>query len=623
MTITASHRLKEIRIVGGFLDGITYKFSNKLNCIIGARGTGKTTLLEFIRYALNAMPTEQIARKRIEKLVESNLDGGRIDITIETREGLSYIISRSAGEPPKVIKTDGSASGINFTPSLFRLDVFSQNEIENIAGQAMPQLALLETFNQDILSDLNAKISELRSSLAANSEAAANQSKKINELTDKISRLPGLTAQLKELAAETAGNSADISRALDQKAIRDRENAYVDELQKLYSETAGKLKSLNGYIGAGLRWKSQNGLEDGDNFELMQAFLAELVASDTAVNSGLENIIEQLRTSNLRFDTLKDQLLLKHDEADIVYAKLLEKNREEQAKSRERRKLDMERNTLLAMQNELGEAQRQHEQLLSDRRQMLTALSEALDLRFKRRKEIVAYINDVLMPAIRVSIQQFGSHEKYQEFLANALSICSINHNQVARRLAELVAPTLLADIVRRNDEKTLFEKTQLNPNQIRTSIARLSDERLLADMEVVDMPDLPKIELNDHGTYKTTETLSTGQKCNTILPILLLDSDRPLLVDQPEDNLDNGFVHRTIVNSVMRVKQHRQLAFVTHNPNIPVLGNAEQILVLDSDGTHGIMRNCGTVDDCKTDIIDLLEGGAEAFKQRKERYSY
>jgi len=189
--------------------------------------------------------------------------------------------------------------------------------------------------------------------------------------------------------------------------------------------------------------------------------------------------------------------------------------------------------------------------------------------------------------------------------------------------LSDLVAPTLLADIIRRRDDKTLFEKTQMNPNQLHTVIDRLSDERLLADMEVVDLPDMPKIELNDHDTYKTTETLSTGQKCNTILPILLLDSDRPLLVDQPEDNLDNGFVHRTIVDSVKRVKKHRQLAFVTHNPNIPVLGDAERILVLDSDGTNGIMRNCGTVDECKSDIVDLLEGGAEAFKQRKERYSY
>ena len=95
------------------------------------------------------------------------------------------------------------------------------------------------------------------------------------------------------------------------------------------------------------------------------------------------------------------------------------------------------------------------------------------------------------------------------------------------------------------------------------------------------------------------------------------------MLVDQPEDNLDNGFVRKTIVDSILRVKQHRQLAFVTHNPNIPVLGDAEHILVLDSDGTHGVMRNCGTVDECKADIVDLLDGGAEAFIQRKNRYSY
>ena len=623
MTATASHRLKEIRIVGGFLDGITYKFSDNLNCIIGARGTGKTTFLEFIRYTLDVMPRDASARKRIEKLLESNLDGGRIDIRIETRDGLSYVISRVVGEPPKVIKPDGSASGITFTPSLFRLDVFSQNEVEEIAGQAMSQLALLETFNQEVLSDLNAKISELRSALAANSEASANQFKKINELTDKISRLPGLTAQLKELAAETAENAADVSHALDQKAIRDRENAYVEELLKLYSDTAGKLKSMKGHIGNALQWKSQNGLEDGDNYDMMCAFQAELVQSNEMVNSGLEAIIEQLRVSNRRFNAMKDQLRLKHDEADIIYAKILEKNSKEQAKSRERRKLDMERNALLSMQNELGETQRQRARLLSERKKMLDALSMALDQRFKYRKDIVDRINSELMPTIRVSIQQFGSHEKYQEFLVAALSGCSINHIQVARRLSDLVAPTLLADIIRRRDDKTLFEKTQMNPNQLHTVIDRLSDERLLADMEVVDLPDMPKIELNDHDTYKTTETLSTGQKCNTILPILLLDSDRPLLVDQPEDNLDNGFVHRTIVDSVKRVKKHRQLAFVTHNPNIPVLGDAERILVLDSDGTNGIMRNCGTVDECKSDIVDLLEGGAEAFKQRKERYSY
>jgi len=101
------------------------------------------------------------------------------------------------------------------------------------------------------------------------------------------------------------------------------------------------------------------------------------------------------------------------------------------------------------------------------------------------------------------------------------------------------------------------------------------------------------------------------------------LDSDRPLLIDQPEDNLDNCFVHKIIVQSVLRVKEKRQLVFVTHNPNIPVLADAERMLVLESNGTSGRIKNVGTVDECKDDIVNLLEGGEVAFKKRKERYLY
>ena len=64
-------------------------------------------------------------------------------------------------------------------------------------------------------------------------------------------------------------------------------------------------------------------------------------------------------------------------------------------------------------------------------------------------------------------------------------------------------------------------------------------------------------------------------------------------------------------------------MIFVTHNPNIPVLGEAEKILVMESDGTTGRIRNAGTVDDCKSDIVSILEGGEDAFKKRKERYAY
>jgi ABC-type lipoprotein export system ATPase subunit len=150
-----------------------------------------------------------------------------------------------------------------------------------------------------------------------------------------------------------------------------------------------------------------------------------------------------------------------------------------------------------------------------------------------------------------------------------------------------------------------------------------LAHSPVLFDLETVELADLPRIELNDNGEYKESKALSTGQKCTTILPILLLDSDRPLLIDQPEDNLDNRFVFECIVGSIHQVKAKRQLIFVTHNPNIPVLGDAERVLVLDSNGSSARLARCGGVDECKDDIVTLLEGGEEAFRQRLSRYAY
>lgn len=145
-----------------------------------------------------------------------------------------------------------------------------------------------------------------------------------------------------------------------------------------------------------------------------------------------------------------------------------------------------------------------------------------------------------------------------------------------------------------------------------------------LAEPEVLfELYDLPRIELKDGADYKDAATLSTGQKCTTIPPILLLDSDHPLLIDQPEGNLDNRFIFETVVESLRNVKRRRQLIFVTHNPNIPVLGDAESVTVLESDGAHSRKLNQGTVQECKGEIVTLLEGGEQAFKQRQERYAY
>ena len=166
------HRLRFLSIIGGFLDGQTFEFSDGLNCLIGARGTGKTTALELIRYALD-MPTSRESdaaeSRRIESLVQKNLGGGRIQVGIETKDGLSYVVSRSWGEDPIVLNADGTPTEVTLrSGGVFKADIFSQNEIERIADRTTSQLGLVDNFEAQGIAEIEAELQQVRLSLDAN-----------------------------------------------------------------------------------------------------------------------------------------------------------------------------------------------------------------------------------------------------------------------------------------------------------------------------------------------------------------------------------------------------------------------------------------------------------------------
>src|SRR6185503_16424493 len=93
-----------------------------------------------------------------------------------------------------------------------------------------------------------------------------------------------------------------------------------------------------------------------------------------------------------------------------------------------------------------------------------------------------------------------------------------------------------------------------------------------------------------EHGTpeWRKLNALSTGQKATALLYLLLLESEGPLVLDQPEDNLDNRFISEGVVPKIRSEKRRRQFIFSTHNANIPVLGDAELIMVMRAIGEAG-----------------------------------
>lgn len=128
------------------------------------------------------------------------------------------------------------------------------------------------------------------------------------------------------------------------------------------------------------------------------------------------------------------------------------------------------------------------------------------------------------------------------------------------------------------------------------------------------------------HG-LRSLDHLSKGQRATALLLLLLSASDAPLIIDQPEDDLDNNFVYKGVVRHLRELKGKRQIVASTHNANVPVLGDAELIVVLESDGNHGHPTDSGigSLDDraIRSQVESILEGGSAAFNARQHLYGF
>lgn len=245
------------------------------------------------------------------------------------------------------------------------------------------------------------------------------------------------------------------------------------------------------------------------------------------------------------------------------------------------------------------------------------------DQRFQLRREVAERLSVALAPTVRVTVTQAADRSGYEALLKEMLKGSGLQYARLTGRIVESLSPEELSRIVRRRDTTRLVEDGGVPEEQAVRIIMHLHDSDQIGKLETIDLGDEPLIALKDGSDFKNSADLSTGQRCTVILPILLFESDRPLLIDQPEDNLDNAFVYDTIVRSLRDVKANRQLIFVTHNPNIPVLGEAERVFVFASDGRHGGVCDVGTVEEVKGQIEHLLEGGKEAFVLRMQKYGH
>lgn len=627
MPRAASHRIRSISVIGGFLDGIQLELADELNCFIGGRGTGKTTVLELVRFAFDALPDwgeDADEARRIESLVERNLAGGRVQVKIETKNGLIYFVTRAWGEEPLVLTADGKPTNLTLkSGSVFRADIYSQNEIERIADRTVSQLVLIDNFRADELVAIDPQLREVEQSLATNASKILSLEERRSELREEIATLPDVEEKLKAFVGIGGENADAIDQAHAEKALRDGERRFLDALDDELWDYQQRLQNQYGRLAAESVGYFTEDIMTGPN----GTFLSELTNRLTNCNRDIDVLLRQIEDrvaqERQQLETVRTKITAKHDQQELVFRQLIEKHEAAMEQATERSQLESLRNNLMAKRRTLEVVGIEIADLRSRREELLVDLSELRDKRFSIRQQVAKQINDRLLPEIRVSVEQFGETGAYQEMLAEALAGARIQHRVVAQRIATGLPPGDLSGFVKSRNAKGLADQAGINLEQAGKAIDALSGSRMLFDLESVELDDKPRIELKDGDEYKDSLSVSTGQKCTSILPILLLDSDRPLLVDQPEDNLDNRFIYEAVVRRLCELKKNRQLIFVTHNANIPVLGDADKVFVFESNGVKGQLEKDGTVDDCRDEIISRLEGGEDAFIRRKERYKY
>lgn len=615
------HKLLGLTVTGGFMDGLNVKFAPGLNCIIGGRGAGKTTFLELIRYALDELPEDRAARSQFQALIKRNLGYGTVELSIETSSGIPYIVTRSNEDAPKILTQDRKPTDLVLRAgALFKADIYSQNEVESIADRSDSQLALIDSFDPSQIADLTAKADQAAHDITGIANEILQAQYGIEKLIEITDELPNILADLSGMSASTAGQAGAVNHAHAMKGLRDREVRVMEQLRTRISKHQEGLSSWLGAIGQEAEDAISQEILAGPNAAMFRKAQAAIKDSSKVVDAHLQEILQSVETCMEDLNAQSKALLAAHGAQDLKYQEFIDTQNVAREVANKRMNLERRRNELLAKEQEL-KSEKEKLAKLEERRQNLIGMKEVFrDKRFALRKSICEYLTNATGKEVRVTVAMDGNRQFYREKLDELLRGSSIQSSSKEKVIGNLF-PQEIVEVVRSRNATELAERAGLSNPIAGRIITALADHPNLHELEIVDLVDEPKIELKDGDDWKDSRQLSTGQKCTAILPILLVESEKPLLIDQPEDNLDNRYVSDKIVKTITAVKKRRQFIFVTHNPNIPVLGDADQVVVLTSSGSASRVDRHGSVDDCKSEIVNLLEGGKEAFKKRSKRY--
>lgn len=612
---------------GGFLAGTSVHFNGNLNVLVGGRGTGKSTMIESMRYALGLEPLGEEARKAHEGVVGNVLRAGtKVSLLVRSHKPSprSYTIERTVPNPP--IVKDEAGQVLTLTPKdvMPGVEVFGQHEISELTKSREKLTLLLERFVERD-PHLSVRKSELRLELERSRSRIVGARREMTDLDERLSTLPGLEE------TEKRYQEAGLEKLFKEKSLLISEERVFTTVD----ERIEPIKTLHGDLVGGLpvdmEFVSAEALKDMPNAPILADMENILGALGTKLNALADQIAQALAEADSAIKATKSRWEEKSKVIEEAYETRLREVQKTNLDGAEFIQLRRQIEGLSPLKNRKILLERDLRSYESERRALL---SEWEDVKAKEYRGIEAAAKKVsrrLRDRVKVQVAMAGDRSPFEKVLREVGGNLSTALDKL--RSSEQLSLPEFAERCREGKDSLM--KSYGLTSGTAERIARV-DPELFMRIEELDLPATTIIELNtasegDPATWQTLEALSTGQKATAVLLLLLLESEAPLVVDQPEDDLDNRFITEGVVPIMRQEKRRRQFVFSTHNANIPVLGDAELILGLVASGEAQDGRakiapeHMGSIDTqpVRELVEEILEGGKDAFEMRRSKYGF
>lgn len=593
---SSKHEIKELAL------------NSAMNNLIGIRGSGKSTILETLRYALDiGLDDSRIDAKYKNDLVANFLgSGGKTKIELIDHQKNLIVAEKIYGDRTNIYINGVLNPSLKISGVLKKPLYFGQKDLSSIKGSNSIESLINQLIGEKVKSH-RFKIEEKNSEVHNILNEISRQKKSLAQKPDLESKKASLEHNLKVFTDYEIDKKLNRQIEFDKDANRfknleDIELDVIKNIEELISNYNDNFKSY-------LDYQSKENADLMDNaFKSFESFIK--------LFNEVSDILGKMKKENVNLKAIEKQFLTRYDNLKEEFSKIKRDINLPNIQADDYVKFTKDLESTNFKLNELEKIKDKSTNLNKLLIVSLTQLQKLWNDEYILISEEIEKIN-INQSSIKIVMKFKGDKEKFKEFLKDNLKGTGIreqNTQILVDKYSDLIEiyRDLIEDTPHSKVSDALSGGTQLSSFKTRF-------DESLGTFLTYRVPDYFEILYKDKPLIEH----SLGQRASALIIFLFsLKENDIIIIDQPEDDLDNQTIYDDVIKVLRDLKTKTQFIFATHNPNIPVLGDCEQIVSCIYEN-KSISALVGSIDDIniRKTIVKIMEGGDEAFEKRKMIY--